>query len=188
MTKTITVDWASIARQARGQLTQAEFAHLLKVSPSAVSAWESGKVIPGVGHRIALQHMAENPRTETVTPTDWIAIVRRARGTLSQIEFGKILYVSQVVISKWETGERIPPKWHHGKLIAMASENPPLLIWEQWRQVLGDLSEKLPNPELVRRLGCSPASLFYWKKGSTTPSIRYQSKLIRLWEEVCQKP
>ena len=112
-------------------MTQQELAFLLSVSPNAIFQWESGKALPKHIHRDRVSDFlgrniytpyASPPSTPPIAPDPAFRtlgdLMRRKRKELrlDQPALGRLLGVSRVTISTWETGAKKPMKRHQVRL------------------------------------------------------------------------
>ena len=120
------------------QLTQAELAVMLGVSPASVTSWEAGKTEPREKNRSAIAELASRLREEAAKRSadgagagapapdgplsaDGIKALRQQAG-LSQKELARQVGVSVNSVSNWETGRTAPRAASVRKLLELAAQ------------------------------------------------------------------
>jgi len=183
----------------RAELSAAQFARQLHISPSLVSKWEAGTKVPtwqtfpviarvlGIdisevsalfGHKHAPGHPVPVPSLRTV----------RERRNLSQARLAVLVGVHPNTVRRWERESRVPGRRIPVLLAALRTELPalarPAVARTQRAPVVTPLRRLREQRQLSLRLlaaraHVSPLSLEAWERGTSRPDWAQARALAR---------
>jgi len=184
------------ALREKMDLTQAEMADLLDVSPNTVSGWEAGRTTPSGGNIKRIEELADNsdavaPQAAGEKQFDGSRLRKwRENMGLGRAEVADELGVSYASVQNWESGNTTPRGQNRRKVQELMQKSTEELEelgaegssggFDAERLTALKRELNISQGQLAELLDVSSATVWSWETGRTTPSSRNIEEVEKL--------